>query len=106
MVVKQKRGRRRYVAFIVEPPISYEALLADLRSIGDRLGVKTPKVIQFDGSFGIIRTSPVEKEAIIGLLNGEGEGFAVRSLATSGTLRTLRERFGKGRDPSESRDQR
>jgi RNase P/RNase MRP subunit POP5 len=95
MVVKERRGRRRYIAFNVEPRANDESILAYLRCAADRIGVKAPKVIQFDGTFGIVRTSPAEKEAMIGALNGTGEGFAVRTLATSGTLRTLRERFGK-----------
>jgi RNase P/RNase MRP subunit POP5 len=103
MVVKERRGRRRYIAFSVEPLASDAAFLAYLRSAGDRLGIRTPKVIQFDGAFGIVRTSPAEKEAVIGLLNGQGEGITVHSLATSGTLKTLRERFGKERGPDKTR---
>jgi RNase P/RNase MRP subunit POP5 len=92
MVVKEKRGRRRYIAFRSE--LGREQMLSALRSKADSIGVRTPKLIQFEGGMGIVRCSPEEKDAIIDLL-GSVEG--TESLLTSGTLRTLRERYGMER---------
>ena len=90
MVVKEKRGRRRYIAFRSQIP--RELMLVQMRSEAEKLGLKVPKLIQFDRGWGIVRCAPKEKDVIIALLNSlEG----TESLLTSGTLRTLRERFGE-----------
>lgn len=100
MVVKAKRGRRRYIAFVVsESTVSNEDLLSALNSSFSQIGRKVPKIIQFDGSRGIVRTSDVDKEKAIEALNNisveRGSSFSLRTLRTSGTLRTLRERYFK-----------
>ena len=88
MVVKEKRGRRRYIAFRSE--LGREQMLSALRSKADLKGVRAPKLIQFEGGMGIVRCSPKEKDSVIDLL---GSLDRTESLLTSGTLRTLRERY-------------
>jgi len=96
MVVKERRGRRRYVAFEVtsEELLGAEALLSAMRSLSG--GRKTPKMIQFDGHVGVVRCDPRElawtKELLVSA--GARLGSSVRTLSTSGTLHALRERLG------------
>ena len=96
MVVKEKRGRRRYVAFEVtsEELLGAEALLSAMRSLS--LGRKAPKLIQFDGHLGVVRCDLRElawaKELVVAA--GARLGSSIRTLSTSGTLRSLRERLG------------
>ncbi len=51
MVVKEKRGRRRYIAFRAERELSDEELLAILNATLSPRGIKVPKIIQFDGGW-------------------------------------------------------
>lgn len=96
MVVKEKRGRRRYVAFEVtsEELLSDEALLSAMRSLSS--GKKPPKMIQFDGHVGVVRCDLRElawtKELLVSA--GNRLGSSIRTLSTSGTLHALRERLG------------
>ncbi len=103
MVVKDRRGRRRYIAFRVhsDSPVSTEGFLRALDDESRRAGAKTPKLIEFDGKTGIVRCSNLDKEKAIGVLSriGSIDGMNVRveTLRTSGTLLTLRERYAPGR---------
>jgi RNase P/RNase MRP subunit POP5 len=61
-----------------------------------RRGLRTTKLIQSIGPRGIVRCNEPELERLIDLINGTSARPAVRSfhtLRTSGTLRTLRERY-------------
>jgi RNase P/RNase MRP subunit POP5 len=95
MVVKERRGRRRYVAFEVtsEELLGADAFLSALRSLSS--GRKAPKLIQFDGHLGVVRCDLGElawtKELLVGV--GERLGSSIRTLSTSGTLHALRERL-------------
>jgi RNase P/RNase MRP subunit POP5 len=94
MVVKEKRGRRRYIAFDTSTPASNETLLAYLTAVFAPIGVKTPKVIQFDGKRGIVRCSPTDKDKVLIALSSKTIlGISISTLSTSGTLRTLREKY-------------
>ncbi|HUT27180.1 MAG TPA: hypothetical protein VMW85_03945 [Methanomassiliicoccales archaeon] len=94
MVVKEKRGRRRYVAFKTDRKASDEELLATLTSTFSPMGIKVPKIIQFDGSKGIFRCSPKDKDRILNaLVARSGFGLSIVTLSTSGTLITLREKY-------------
>jgi len=96
MVVKEKRGRRRYVAFEVtsEELLDAEALLSAMRSLSQ--GRKAPKLVQFDGHVGIIRCDLRElawaKELLVDA--GARLGSSIRTMSTSGTLLALRDRLG------------
>ncbi len=93
MVVKEKRGRRRYVAFRTDQKASDEELLATLTSTFSPMGIKVPKLIQFDGSKGIFRCSPKDKDRVLNTLARSGFGLSIITLSTSGTLITLREKY-------------
>ena len=88
MVVKSKRGRRRYVAFTVDPAMTAESLSGKLRAFG---GDKVPKVIQCAEGWCILRCAPEDRERAVGLMAQADPGS--RSLRTSGTLITLRKRY-------------
>ncbi len=105
MVVKERRGRRRYIAFKLVSPdkVSAESLLAALISSFSSRGIKAPKLIQFDGRGGIVRVPLDNKNRGVEALNHirieNGFPFSIETLRTSGTIRTLRERyFGGERD--------
>ena len=97
MVVKEKRGRRRYIAFVSDHKISHEELLSAMNPAFGERGIKPPKVIQFDGNTGIVRTSDKDKAKSVEILNSihaqSGQPFNLNTLCTSGTLRHLRERY-------------
>jgi RNase P/RNase MRP subunit POP5 len=99
MVVKEKRGRRRYIAFEVSGAnASNGALYSALQALFNRAGQRMPKLIQVEGNLGIVRCLEPEMKGVIDTLNGRiGEGereITFRSLCTSGTLRALRSRIG------------
>jgi len=92
MVVKEKRGRRRYIAFEVDRRVSDEDMLTVLATLQAQ-GVKG-KMIQFNGVRGIFRCRPQDKDRALALLASRSpDQFALRTLSTSGTLRTLREKY-------------
>ena len=96
MVVKERRGRRRYVAFEVtsEELLSADTLLSAIRSLSG--GRKAPKMVQFDGHLGVVRCDLRDlawtKELLVAA--GARLGSGIRTLSTSGTLHALRERLG------------
>jgi RNase P/RNase MRP subunit POP5 len=91
MVVKSKRGRRRYIAIraLAELPMTDEDLLSSLNTSLTRSGVKF-KVIQFDGRRGIIRVHGPDQHKATDAINGQVER-TLETLRASGTLRSLRE---------------
>lgn len=94
MVVKEKRGRRRYIAFRTDSKISDGELLAILNATLTPLGIKVPKVIQFDGRMGIVRCSPLDKEKVVSALADRPDPRCrIETVSTSGTLLTLREKY-------------
>ena len=91
MVVKDKRGRRRYVAFETSEVTDAETVSREIISSAVKLGVRPPKLIQFEGRRGIVRSLEPEQEATLELINAAV--LPMRTLRTSGTLKTLRERY-------------
>ena len=91
MVVKSKRGRRRYIAvrYRQEGTLTDEGLLAALNISLTASGIKF-KVIQFDGRRGIVRVSGADQARAVEAMNNKSND-ALETLKTSGTLRTLRE---------------
>jgi hypothetical protein len=89
MVVKSKRGRRRYIAIRCREGImTDEDLMASLRSSLSPAGIRY-KVIQFNGKEGIIRVGGGDRICAEKELNRPEGGLM--TFRTSGTLRTLRE---------------
>lgn len=88
MVVKENRGRRRYVAFTVDPSLSKDSLEAKIASIGYR---NQFKIIQCVDGWCIARCSPNTIGRLEHVMSSADPGS--RSLATSGNLITLRRRY-------------
>ncbi len=84
MVVKEKRGRRRYVAFALEEPVSKSDLEEGIR----RTGYSQVHVIQCAGGWCILRCEPWLLERLGGIMEKACPGS--ESVSTSGNLITLR----------------
>lgn len=97
MVVKAKRGRRRYIAFEAPPGVwTEDRLQLMLKEEGVRRSLRPLKLIQFDGTRGIVRCMHLDKEGTLSLLSSFGN--RMRPLATSGTLKALRTRYFKEKE--------
>ena len=79
------------MAFETSEVIDAETVSREIISSAVRLGVRPPKLIQFEGRRGIVRSLEPEKEATLDLLNAAD--LPMKTLRTSGTLKTLRERY-------------
>ena len=88
MVVKSKRGRRRYVAFTVDPSLTRENLAGKLKAF---CGDSAPKVIQCAEGWCILRCTPGNRDDTVSMMSRIDPES--RSLRTSGTLITLRRRY-------------
>ncbi|NLN72187.1 MAG: hypothetical protein GX137_05310 [Thermoplasmatales archaeon] len=82
MVVKEKRGRRRYVAFRLDPGLRRD----DLRKV-----LRSGSVIQCSEGWAVVRCAPSETHLISDEVRSADPG--AESMATSGTLKTLRTRY-------------
>ncbi len=87
MVVKSVRGRRRYISFEVPSGTTREDLAEAVERAEARPG--SFKVITCKDGKAVVRCSPAERGLVTSALCSIGPG--VRSLRTSGTLRTLRD---------------
>lgn len=89
MVVKSKRGRRRYIAFMVSPSMDKGTLINGLNSACSEN--ESVYVVQCQNERAIIRCPPEMVERSIELM-GEVDPCSV-SMLTSGTLKTLRGKY-------------
>jgi len=87
MTVKEKRGRRRYIAFTTDPLLTKEAVISLLRKLSD----VPPYVVQCAEGWTIVRCAPGDIDDTIALI-GLADPSSV-SLRTSGTLASLRDRY-------------
>jgi RNase P/RNase MRP subunit POP5 len=87
MVVKEKRGRRRYIAFTVSPGLTRDSLIHLLKERSGGL----PYVVQCGEGWAIVRCSPKEIDISVSAMNLADPSSV--SLRTSGTLATLRDRY-------------
>lgn len=87
MVVKSKRGRRRYIAFSVPSGIRRDEFVADLAQAPD---IPEHKVITCGDGRAVVRCGPSDVDRTIAAVQAAFPGS--ESLLTSGTLRTLREK--------------
>jgi len=91
-VVKEKRGRRRYVIFACEPPYADRAeAVTEVNRLFQSQGMKAPHVIDTGEWHLIVRCSPADRDRVTTVIS-EGSRIA-RPLRTSGTLRCLRDRY-------------
>ena len=96
MTVKEKRGRRRYIYFETagQVPATHEEMFQAILLVASKQGLTTVKLIQFDGSRGIVRSNLDESERLREIINAPRSGpTSFSSLRTSGTLRTLRDKY-------------
>lgn len=102
MVVRQKVGRKRYIAFEVvgcTVDVTRSKLARSIAKKSDESGKHLPFEVMFVlKGRGIVRTDqrhPAELSDILNSFSVERDGFALKTLATSGTIRTLREKYFK-----------
>jgi hypothetical protein len=88
MVVKEKRGRRRYVVFMVAPSIDRGSLIARLKRT---CGENAPYVVQCGSGWAVVRCAPGDVEDVTENMSAADPSSV--SICTSGTLKTLRERY-------------
>jgi len=88
MAVKERIGRRRYVVFDVPPDMTKEGLIKRFRSVCPD---DPPYIIQCGSGKAMLRCSPERREDTIRRMAQAAPGSA--PLATSGTIRTIRERY-------------
>jgi len=88
VVVKSKRGRRRYVVFDMSVPMTKEELIKAFRV---KCGGDAPYVIQCAPGKTVIRCSPNEIDKVREQMKIVDSGS--ESIVTSGTLRTLRDKY-------------
>jgi RNase P/RNase MRP subunit POP5 len=95
MVVKAVRGRRRYIALHVPEGLSRDDLVRGIESHPSF----TPdvKVITCRGGDAVVRCEPAHVDAVTGAVSELWPGSESRR--TSGTLRTLRDRYPELRVP-------
>jgi len=84
MTVKEKRGRRRYIAFSVDRGMSKTDLITRFK----RSVPEPPYVVQCGGGYAILRCSPTETDGVIAAVKTVDP--SAESLMTSGTLKALR----------------
>jgi len=87
MTVKSKRGRRRYIVFEVGPEVNGGALSRAVFGLGPQI-----KVISCREGMAAIRCAPIDTERVIATVLSSFPGS--RSVRTSGTLKSLRDRYG------------
>ena len=91
VVVKAKRGRRRYLQLRVTSVVSRRKLE---RLLAGRLAEF--RVIRCDGGEAVVRVPHTAVAAAREALNGDlGDGIAGETLATSGTLKGLQRRLAE-----------
>lgn len=101
MIVKDKVGRRRYIAFTVENDrrISKEEIkhmiFQSLRRKCSNISLVKPKLIWFEDNKGILRCTHSSKEETINALNSPSSGIHVRTIKTSGTIKGAKRYFYK-----------
>lgn len=96
MVVRDRTGRNRYIAFVVAPPADRRALLAALRESPERL-----HLVEYADGRGLVQCAHTAKDATVAFLSGLRVGDAtVRTVGTSGTIRRAKRKYLEGRATS------
>lgn len=91
MVVKAKVGRKRYILFETNEEIKMEDFIKEIRKFKEI----NPWVIYLKNKIGILRVRHLFKEKAINILNSmnkiNGKDIKIRTIKTSGTIKSLRE---------------
>ena len=100
MVVKDKVGRKRYIAFIVKSKkeIKIEelnrAILSAIKNKGLDIYFIKPCIVYFEDNKGILRCSHLAKEETIKVLNSvRSLEISIQTLKTSGTIKGAKNVF-------------
>lgn len=107
MVVKDRVGRSRYVAFEVssKETIRTGDLISTLKRAADKYDDAEkirPWLIMFQKGKGIVRCSHTSKDECINLLHSikgvGGNKVSIKTLGTSGTVRGARRKYLEGKE--------
>jgi len=100
MVVRQKVGRKRYIAFEIagcEGNLTKGRLARAVEKKSAEQGDRCPfDIIFISEGRGIARTDQRNQRTIAALLNSfsmESDGLVLETLCTSGTMRSLKEKY-------------
>jgi RNase P/RNase MRP subunit POP5 len=100
MVVRDKVGRKRYIAFDVASCDGDLTRTRLSKAIGRKLAESARsmpyEVILVAGGRGIARTDQhhaSELSSLLGSFSDEADGFKLKTLKTSGTIHTLKEKY-------------
>jgi len=100
MVVRQKVGRKRYIAFEIVgcgEPLTRSKLTRTIGKKSNELGASFPFEVMFvTKERGIVRTDqkhPASLSAILNSFSIEVDGFKLKTISVSGTIRTLKEKY-------------
>lgn len=106
MVVKDRVGRSRYIAFLVssKEEVRTGDLISTIKKAVDKYEDAEkirPWIIMFEKGKGIARCSHTAKDECINLLRSirsvGGQSVQIRTLGTSGTVKGARKKYLEGR---------
>lgn len=100
MTVRDRTGRKRYIAFEIVSDggsLSRGKLAKAIDERTGELGMKCrPEVILISNGKGIVRANHRDLEEVLSILNSfsdDARDFKLKTIRTSGTIRTLKEAF-------------
>jgi len=100
MTVKDRVGRQRYIAFIIEAPREFrrgEVIHAIHRALPRDIRNEDVWLTVFEHNAGIVRCPHLLKDRVIEILNGirevGGVGVTFRTVITSGTIKKAKKKF-------------
>ena len=90
MVVKEKKGRKRYILFSHAKNYSRMKFSEFLsKRLDDNREKIKMKIIKYDSEYGILRVDHSIDRQIRENLNSEGQKMGIKTIKTSGTLKGL-----------------
>lgn len=97
MTVKCERGRRRYILFEVTEEVDRHAIVRVMPDLPQL------RIIYCGEGMAVVRCTPEGKDDVISAIESNFPGS--KSLRTSGTLKSLRDRYGPlGKGPKPARN--
>ena len=90
MVVKQNRGRKRYILFTHDSNVSRKQINNFFNSYFKELkGKIKSKLVKYNSNNGIVRVDHKLTEQARKIMNNEGSKMGIETVRTSGTLKGL-----------------
>ena len=91
MVVKEKRGRKRYILFEHTKKIEKKNIKAFLKQHSESINGKIRwRIINFESEKSILLIDHTKARVTRNLIEENGEKLGIKSVKTSGTLKALR----------------